>query len=212
MFKFRILPREEKFFDLFEAGSEVICQGASLFKAMVEDFSSPSENVQKIKDAERKADDITHETMRRLYRTFITPIDREDIHNMVTRMDDILDGIDAAAKRLVIFHVKDTRRLPLLQELAGALLKGTEILVQAVGGLRNMKKAGDAILEACVRIHEVENESDEIMRTAFEELFNNNQDPLEVIKWKEIYELVEEATDRVEDVANIIEGIVIKNA
>ncbi len=212
MVKFRILPREENFFDLFEAGSEVICRGASLFKDMVEDFSSPSENVQKIKEAERKADDITHDTMRRLYRTFITPIDREDIHNMVTRMDDILDGIDAAAKRLVIFNVQDTRRLPLLQELAGALLKGTEILVQAVGGLRNMKKDGDAILEACVRIHEVENESDDIMRTAFEELFKDSQDPLEVIKWKEIYELVEGATDRVEDVANIIEGIVIKNA
>lgn len=211
MAKLRLFPREEHFFDLLECGSDVIYRGACLFRDMVEDFSSPAESARKIKDAEHEADEITHETMRRLYRTFVTPIDREDIHNMVTRMDDILDGIDAAAKRLVIFKVRDTDRLHLLRQMAGALVRGAEIMARAVRGLRNLKNA-DSILEDCVRIHEVENESDELMRKAFEELFQNSRDPLEVIKWKEIYELAERATDRIEDVANVIEGIVIKNA
>ncbi|MFQ5896071.1 MAG: DUF47 domain-containing protein [Nitrospinota bacterium] len=205
------LPREEAFFDLFEAAASNIHKGAQTFLRMVGEFSNFEEMASIIKDVEHEGDRITHEAMRRLHGTFITPFDREDIHEMVNRLDDILDGIDAAAQRLVLFNIQTRTYQPQLEQMAVALDAGVSALERAIRGLRNTKES-DPVLQTCIEIHDYENRSDDAMREALGMLFGNGEEPLELLKWKELLEIVEQATDRVEDVANVIEGIVVKHA
>jgi uncharacterized protein len=162
-----------------------------------------------IKDAETAGDTITHETMKRLHENWITPLDRYDIHQLASRMDDVLDDIEAAADRIVLFGVDIA--VPEIAELGEVLLRACEAVEKAVGLLQNMAHAKE-ILELCVEVNRLENAADRLHRKAMSDLFRSGNDPLLVMKWRDILESLESAADRCEDVANIVEGVVLEYA
>jgi len=206
---FSLIPKEMVFFDLFEDAAKNAHQGALALQELLADFTNVPDKVRRIKDIEHAGDKITHEVIDRLNRTFITPIDREDIHELACRIDDIIDLIDTAVNRMVIYKVRQST--PEALELARCLHHSTGLIVTAVSLLRDMKESR-RIHEQCVAIQTQENEADKIMQTALEKLFANNHDPIEIIKWKDLYEEIESATDRCEDVANVLDSIVLKHA
>ncbi len=206
---FGFLPKEESFFELFERAAQNVHTGSLQLLEFVEKFDDVGERAKRIKDIEHAGDQLTHETMNRLNRTFITPLDREDIHELVSRMDDILDLVDTAVSRMVLYKIAKPTEDSIL--LARCLRHATALLVDAMPLLRNMKNS-QKILQQCVAIHTQENEGDRIEQHALASLFENGHDPADIIKWKDIYEDLEAATDRCEDVANVLEGIVLKNA
>jgi uncharacterized protein len=206
---FRLIPREESFFPLFEGASKNVHEGALAMLEFLEKFTDPAERAKRMKDIEHQGDRITHDTIERLNRTFITPIDREDIHELVTRLDDILDLIDTSMNRMVLYKIEKPTEDAIL--LARCLRHATALIHEAMPLLRDMKN-GPEILKRCVAIHAQENEADRIEQHALASLFDNQHEPIEIIKWKDIYADLETATDRCEDVANVLEGIVLKNA
>lgn len=205
----RFFPREEKFFDYFNEASEKILASIKLFKEMMQDLSSAADKTKEIKEVEHEADRITHETISKLHQTFITPIDREFIHSLITRMDDILDLIYAASERVFLYKITTStaHALSLISTLERAIIE----VAKGVEGLSDLKHS-KSILNTCIEIHSLENEGDRIFRIALSDLFNSNFGPTEIIKWKDIYETFEDAIDKCEDVANILEGIVLENA
>ncbi len=205
----KLIPREGRFFDLFDRGADLIIEGALEFRKMISDLSGAEKYSDTIKDIEHKADNITHQTIEMLHKTFITPIDRDDIHQLITRMDDILDLIEAAAQRIVLYGII---KLPAEAfELADICVKAAEHVKKTVGGLHDLKHP-EILMQECVEINRLENEADQILRKALAKLFQQEPDTRQVIKLKDIYELLETATDRCEDVANIVEGIVLEYA
>jgi predicted phosphate transport protein (TIGR00153 family) len=204
----RLLPRETNFFEFFERHTAITVQGCRELldlTTMGDDFEA---RAGRIKDIEHQADSITHDCVEALHKTFITPIDRDQIHMLISRMDDIMDYVETVSDLCVLYNIdhmtQDAR------ELAEVLVQATEHIEGAVHGLRDMKHAGD-ITERCIEINRLENQGDELLRQAVARLFRDEKDPVAIIKWKEIYENLEIATDRCEDVANIIEGIVLEN-
>jgi predicted phosphate transport protein (TIGR00153 family) len=204
----RLIPREEKFFDLFEELADKIEEGGKLFMDMLEHYDTAERKIVKLKELEHEADVITHRTYEKMHTTFLTPLDREDIHALVNKMDSILDMIEASAVRMYLYKIR---------EPAKAIIDQTKILNTAIAkvkiivhGLRNMKHA-KMILDVCVEINTLENEGDVVLRTTMANLFEYEQDTRELIKWKEIFERIEEAIDVCEDVSNIVEGIVLKH-
>jgi len=208
MFK-KLLPREENFFDLFEQAADNVHEAAKALVALMENYTDVEEKAKRIKALEHKGDELTHLTIERLNKTFITPIDREDIHEMVSRMDDIIDMIDTAVNRMVLYKIVKPREEA--TALARILVQATEVLARAMRDIRNVKNI-DRIIRHCVEIHTAENEGDRIMQQGLAALFDGTPDPLDVIKWKDILSELESATDRCEDAANVIESIVLKNA
>lgn len=206
---FNLFPKEEKFFELFNKSSEKIVEGTVLFNQLLNNYTDIEEKIKVIKNIEHECDKITHECVEKLNKSFITPFDREDIHLLISKMDDILDLIDAAAHRLSLYKIKEIP--PEFSNLGEILQKSSEELVKALKNLKNLKDT-KRILDCCIEINRLENEGDLINRKAIAKLFDNSPDPLMVIKWKEIIEDIEMAIDKCEDVANIIEGIVLKNA
>ena len=206
---FSFMPKEVAFFELFERAAKNVHEGAVQLVEFLENFDDRAERAKRIKDLEHVGDQLTHETISLLNRTFITPLDREDIHELASRLDDILDLTDTAANRIVIYRVAAPTEES--RNLARCLRQATAIIVEAMGLLRNPRNA-KAILQKCIDIHTQENEADRIEQQALAALFDNGQDPKEIIKWKDIYQEIESATDRCEDVANVFEGIVLKNA
>ncbi len=202
-------PKEEKFFDYFDDASDKMLRGIRLFKDMMQDLSNAEEKARQIKDVEHEADHITHETVSKLHKTFVTPIDREYIYALITKMDDVLDLIDANCERIFLYKIKTST--PEAMAMINTLERAVEEVVKGVRGLRNLKNSR-SILDICIEINRLENEGDRIYRNALSVLFNSPSDPIEIIKWKDIYETLEEAIDTCEDVANIIEGIVLENA
>ena len=205
----RLLTRESPFFNLFSGISDLIVLAAREFKEMMEDLALAEMRAARIKDLEHQADEITHRTIDLLHKTFITPLDREDIHRLISKLDDVLDFIEAAAQRIVLYGVQ--RVTPETLELADVCVKATESMQQAVHGLRNLKNSA-RILEHCVEINRLENQADALLRTAMAKLFQDEPDTRELIKMKEIYELLETVTDRCEDVANLVDGIILEYA
>lgn len=205
----KLMPREVAFFDYFEKMSDTIVEGAKALQDLLVDYTDVVEKAKRIKAIEHNGDTITHECIERLHQTFITPIDRDDIHRLITRMDDILDYAEAVSQRLSIYEID---AIPdEAKQLARTLLFGCERMGNAVRGLRNMRNAPQ-ILAECIEINRIENEADTILRNAVGALFKSHKsDPLYVIKWKELYELLESATDKCEDVANTLEGIVLEH-
>jgi uncharacterized protein len=203
-------PKTPQFFDLFEKSAATILQGAKL----LEDFFSNGENLEKklkaIEDCEHAGDEITHDTVALLNKTFITPIDREDIHQLITEMDDILDLIFGTANRVVLYKVPPAG--PDMKKVVAILVRAVAEVSKAVLRLRDMSKKPEMILAQCIEINRLENEADEALRLAISNLFEREKDPIRVIKEKEILETIENAADRCEDVANVLEGIVLKNA
>ena len=204
----KLMPKSDDFFSDFEAQAATVLEGAKLLKALLDDFTDVPAKCQAIKDVEHKADDITHRAFSRLHMQFITPFDRSEIHRLLSRIDDVLDLADAAAERLGLYDVGDV--VPEAREIAAVLLAQTRKMQEAVHGLRNVKDS-KRILDACLEVNALENQADTLLRRALAHLFKSSSDPLRVIKWKEILDLIETATDRCEDVANIIEGVVLEN-
>lgn len=204
----RFIPKEAKFFDLFEELADKIEEGSKLFLDMLNDYDSFDSRVSKLKEIEHEADIITHRTYAKLHTTFLTPIDREDIYDLINKMDSILDMTEAAAVRMSLYKIKEPKE-ELFQQ-ARILNEATGKVKMIVCGLRDMKNA-KAILDACVEINTLENAGDQVLRATMAKLFEHEKDPIELIKWKEIFERFEEAVDMCEDVSNIVEGIVLKN-
>jgi predicted phosphate transport protein (TIGR00153 family) len=208
MLLMRFIPREEKFYDLFEELADKIEEGGKLFLDMLLNYDSFETRLVKLKEIEHEADDITHRTYEKMHTTFLTPIDREDIHALVNKMDSILDMTEAAAVRMSLYKIKAPKE-ELFQQ-ARILNEATAKVKLIVCGLRDMKNA-KMILDACVEINTLENAGDQILRATMARLFEHETDPFELIKWKEIFERFEDALDICEDVSNIVEGIVLKN-
>jgi hypothetical protein len=205
----RMIPKEEKFFDLFDELANKIEEGGELFLDMVEHYEYSEPKIVKLKELEHEADVITHKTYEKMHKTFLTPIDREDIYALVNKMDSILDMIEASAARMSLYKVKIPAKE--IIEQAKILNKSIKKVKYIVHAMRNMKNA-KMIIDSCVEINTLENEGDIIMRMTMTRLFEQEKDPIELIKWKEIFERIEEAIDVCEDVANVVEGIVLKYA
>ena len=204
----RFIPKEEKFFDFFEELAAKIEEGVKFFLAMVEKYDYSDENIARLKQIEHEADIITHKTYEKMHKTFLTPLDREDIYALVNKMDSVIDMIEASAMRLNLYKVK--RPSEAIISLARILDKAVQKIKIIVHGMRDMKNA-KMILDACVEINTLENDGDVVLRMTIAQLFEKEKDVFELIKWKEIYERLEEAIDVCEDVSNIAEGIVLKN-
>ncbi len=204
----RLLPRETSFFDFFEQHAALTVRAAREMVSIASLGTDIPNRARRIKDLEHEADAVTHCCMQALHKTFITPIERNDIHRLISRLDDILDLIDGAARRLVSYELSPGP--PGLQELTQVVLRSANAVQRAVGQLRNMKNAG-VILRECVEINQLENEADLVHSNAVARLFKEQADPIDVIKWREIYDRLERATDRCEDVADILEGIVLEH-
>ena len=205
--KFSIMPREPKFFDLFEKSVANVAKAAKELADFLEDYTNVPLKVARITELEHEGDAITHQIMEQLHRTFVTPLDREDIALLTERLDDVMDFIEDAANAMLLYRIEQpTTRA---REMAAILVTMTSELVVAVPLLRNRSKMKE-ILEHCVEINRLENEADAILRHALAELFDDT--PIaDVIKWREIYEHLETAVDKGEDVANVLEGVVLKH-
>ncbi|HVM75121.1 MAG TPA: DUF47 domain-containing protein [Candidatus Saccharimonadales bacterium] len=202
----RFMPHDGDFFELFQRQAENVVTGAKAFQQMLEHYTGVPEQVQSIKAIEHNGDEITHQIFRKLNQTFITPFDREDIHELCSTMDDVIDLIDAAASRFVLYRVPEPRAGSL--ELVKVLAAATVELNEAIHAMQ----APDKALHRVIEINRLENESDRICRTLIARLFEEEKNPVEIIKWKEIFEVIETAVDKCEDVSNVIESVILKNA
>jgi len=204
---FGLIPKDEKFFAMFKEMTTTIIEGAQLLKELMDDFENPALSQKMIKDVEHKADQLTHDIIKKLNKSFVTPLDREDIYALSAALDDILDLIDASAQRVVMYNVEAPT--PAAKELAFLILKSCQSIDKAVGLLGGKL---EPIAEYCMEVNSLENEADRVCREAISRLFDEEKDPIQLIKWKEIYETLERATDKCEDAANILESVVVKNA
>ena len=205
----RLMPREGRFFDLFNAHAAQIVEGGRALVLLFTDFEAASVHAARIDAAEHNADKITHETIALLHKTFITPIDRDQIHQLITNMDDILDLIQDTAESIVLYDIRRTS--PEAQQLAQICQMTCERVKAAVGLLSNLRDP-EAILKTCEEIDRLESDADRVMRSAMSRLFREEPDVKQLIKLRSIYELLELITDRCEDVANIVEGIVLEHS
>ena len=205
----KLMPREGRFFDFFNAHALRIVEGSQELVQLMSNLDQVEHHARRIDEAERAADKITHETILVLHSTFITPFDREQIHQLITRMDDILDLIQDVAESLLVFDVR--RTAPEAEQLARICHMCCERVKTAVSLLANLS-APQAILKTCEEIDRLESDADRVMRSAMSRLFRDETDMKQVFKLRSVYLLLEEITDRCEDVANIIEGIVLENA
>ena len=203
--RFSLAPREERFFDMFNVSVDVVLKGVTLFNEMMQDFTDAEEKAKRIKDVELEGDQNTHRLVEALNRSFVTPIDRDDIYQLNSGLDDILDYAEALASRMTLFKIKEPT--PEMREFADLLMKATEQIAKAVHSLRNL----DHLMSFCKEVKRLENLGDDLSRKAISDLFENAKDPIELIKLKELYGRLEGAMDKCEDVANIIETIVVKN-
>ena len=202
---FRLIPREEKFFADFVALAEQINVGAGLLEQMLVPDKPIWDKADEIKEVEHKCDFLTHEIIQRLHRTFVTPLDREDIHSLARSLDDVMDAIDASAAVVRLYQIAHVR--PDARELARLVKVSAEQVVIAMKALE--RKTG--ISTPAVEINRLENEADRAHQIALRRLFEEERDPITIIKWKEVLDLLEEATDRCEDCANVLEGVVVKH-
>ncbi len=209
MFKFPFIPREEKFFDLFEESAQNMVKAAQGLKELVDTWEDVEKRVGQITELEHEGDTITHQIMAQLHRTFVTPFDREDIALLAHVLDDVTDFIHAAADAMLIYRVDYPSQRA--KELADIIVQAAAEVERAISQLRH-KAQLKQILERCVEINRLENMADRVFRSAMAELFDDSPDMASVIKWREIYEHMETATDRCEDVANVLEGVALKHA
>ncbi len=205
------LPKDRVFFDLFEKAASNVAQMGELLKAIIAepDFDKRAALISKVEDLEHANDDLTHNIFTELGRNFITPLDREDIHYLATAMDDIADYIYASAKKINFYRVNPNDSG--MQKFADLIEHGTKLVQKAVGGLRDMKNLRN-ITESLIKINSLENQADDIFDLSIEKLFATEPDAKEVIKKREIYQVMEIVTDKCEDVSNVIESIIIKYA
>jgi uncharacterized protein len=204
--KLRLVPREAKFFEMFAEMCANLYDGAQAMHALLLEMKDIPAGVQKIKDIEHRGDEMTHAIITKLNVTFITPFDREDIHKLASSIDDVLDFINAAADRMLMYKITAAPRPA--AELAAIVVRQAEQLSKAVSLLGK----DENVLDYCVEINRLENDADTVARKAIAELFDREHDPIALIKLKELYEVLETATDKAEDAANVVESVVLKSA
>ncbi len=205
MRRFSLIPREERFFDDFVALAEQIRTGARTLKQMLAGPAPDMDKAEAIKEIEHACDRTTRAIIDRLNRTFVTPLDREDIHALASHLDDVMDAIDATAAVIRLYKINTVR--PGARRLVEIIIESVDRIVQALAALE--RRAG--VLELAAQVKQLEHEADRCHQDAIVELFDSEQDPITVIKWKEIFDFLEAATDRCEDVANLLEGVVVKH-
>ena len=209
MVRLPFIPKEHKFFELFEESAQNIVKASQALKEMLDTWQFIDSRVAEITELEHQGDTIAHQINSLLHRTFMTPFDREDVALLAHTMDDIIDFVHAAADAMFIYKVDaPTERA---KELADIIVQGSGEVEKAVRSLRRRSEL-KMIQERCVEINRLENMADRVFRAAMAELFDNTADITQVIKWREIYEHMEAATDRCEDVANVLEGVALKHA
>jgi predicted phosphate transport protein (TIGR00153 family) len=203
---FRLIPKETKFFDLFAELSTAMNEGARLLRSILEDPRDLENRVEQMQAIEHRGDKATHAIITKLNQSFITPFDREDIHRLASSLDDVLDFMNAAATRLVMYKIL---RPPVASaELAGIIVLQTEELARGV----SLLEKNNGVLKHCDEVNRLEDEADHVSRKAIAGLFEDEKDPIQLIKIKELYEVLETATDKAEDAANVLEAIVLKSA
>jgi predicted phosphate transport protein (TIGR00153 family) len=205
----KLMPKSDEFFDDFDAQADATVRGARLLCDLLDDFKDIERKVQAIKEVEHQGDAIAHRAFERLHKQFITPFDRAEIHRLLGRIDDVLDLTDATAERMLLYEVGPPPQAA--RDLAKVLVPCTLKLQEAVRAMRTIKNPRE-ILAACRDIKTYESQADALGRAAIAALFKSGADALSIMKWKEIYDLMETATDRCEDVANVIEGVVLEHA
>jgi len=203
------LPSEENFFELFDEVAQTLVDAAVCLLDLLTDYQDVPAKTRKLREMEKRVDVVTDTISKRLNTSFVTPIDREDIHELASRMDDVLDYIEASADRMKLYGVEKPR--PEAEEFAILLVEATKHIQEGVAALTHLRDI-DNVLKPCVEINHVEDKADQVQRRALARLFAEEPRPLEVAKWQEIFDRLETATDRCEDVANILESIVIKHA
>lgn len=206
-----LVPKEMEFFDMLKGQSENVVSGAKEFRRLIINYPKLSYKKRldfsnSIKDIETRGDELKHNILTNLEKTFITPIDKEDIHNIVLLLDDVLDLIDSVARRFVIFDIQRIDRY--IKHLSENVVKAT---TEIDGGISDLRKLRN-MKEFYIRMHGIENESDDIFHEALHSLFKNKKNSVDIIKYKEIYEFLEETADKCEDIANVIQSIVVKHA
>ncbi|MGC9070328.1 MAG: DUF47 domain-containing protein [Elusimicrobiales bacterium] len=205
-----LIPKETRFFDMLCEEVEVITKAVDYFKKNIVDSENISEeSIKRIKDFEHECDTICHEIIDKLNETFITPIDREDIHKLANEIDDVMDLINVVANRINIYHIKKVKGT-YLDEFVNDILESVNAMNTAIKNLADLKKPR-RILEYCIEINRLENSGDSLREKAIKELFEKEKDPINIIKWKEIYEVAETVLDACEKVARIIEEVIVKN-
>ncbi len=202
---FRLIPREERFFADFIALADEIRAGARLLDQMLAVDPPLADRAHEVKEVEHKCDFLTHDIIQRLNQTFVTPIDREDIHLLARSLDDIMDAIDDAAALIPLYHLERVR--PGARELASVISRSVDSVRAALATLESRK----GVLDHVVEVNRLENEADRIHQRSVGQLFDEEKDAIEVMKWKEFFDLLEDATDRCEDVANLVENVVVKH-
>jgi len=207
--KFLITPRDTKFYDLFEQSTANLVTAAEKLVDLFNNYEDVEAKARQLKDLEHQGDTITHEIIQRLHRTFVTPIDREDIALLAHTVDDMMDFIEAASRTAFLYRV--TQSTERARQLAAVVAKMAYKVNEVMPRLRHRNQFKQ-ILEDCVEMNRLENEADDVHHAALAELFDSDKDASEIIKWREIYQHMEDATDRGEDVANVLEGIVLKHA
>ncbi len=205
MARFRLIPREEKFYDDFKVMADQLRQGARLLEQMLAIDPPIADKAHEIKEVEHQCDFLTHEIIQRLNKTFVTPIDREDIHELAKTLDDVMDAIDNAAALIPLYRIDKIR--PGARELTHVIVKQCDEIRAAVEALEQRK----GVLDRAIEINRLENEADRIHKLAISQLFDEETDAITVMKWKEILDVLEEATDACEDVANLLENVVVKH-
>jgi predicted phosphate transport protein (TIGR00153 family) len=205
---FNLLPKDTVFFDLFEGLAQLSISSATHLKELAEAFPNIANATLRIRQDEHQADELAHNALDRLDRTFITPFDREDIHTLVNELDNIIDNIDALAKRFTLYHIKTME--PAFLKQCDVLIQSTTALNSAVTMLRKTRKLSD-LSPTLIEVHRLESTGDDNHHAAISDLYSGVHEPLHVMKWKELYDYVEEAIDGCEDVTNTIERIVLKN-
>ncbi len=205
----KLFPKNYDFYTLFETSAGLIVNAAEAFQQLLSkgEDDGRSALATKIRELESRADHNTHQTMTLLHKTFITPIDRQDIHDLIKRLDDILDFMDAAASRIILYEI--TQVTPELHSFARINYESSLLVHEVVSALKDLRNPSE-ILRLCIEINRLENESDQLLQKAMARLFKEESNPLAIIKLKEIYELMETVSDRCEDVANVIENIVLE--
>jgi uncharacterized protein len=202
---FRLLPREERFYGDFQALADELQRGSRLLERMLAPDQPILETADEIREVEHKCDSLTHEIYQRLNRTFVTPLDREDIHALARSLDDVMDAIDASASVVRLYKLRTVRFGA--RELAQIITTSTDQVGLALKALEHRK----GLITHAIEINRLENEADRIHQQALSRLFDDERDPIMIIKWKEALDFLEAATDRCEDVANVLEGVMVKN-
>ena len=202
----RLVPRERKFFRMFRDVSENLTEGARLLHDILKSPDNLTERINRLQEIEHRGDDMTHDIIRMLNQTFITPFDREDIHALSSSLDDVLDYVNSAATRMKLYGI--TAPPPASAILAGLIVTQSEELSK---GVSLLAEENQRVLDHCVEVNRLENEADRVSRKAIGELFEHEKDPIQLIKIKELYEVLETATDKAEDAANVLEAVVLKS-